>query len=355
MAASKVAKLKLKNRERLSIFTDLSTMLSAGIPILEAVQSLETDNKGQPEKVLHHIRTSINNGIPLSKSMGQMPGAFNPITVNLIRAAEAGGTLEETLRDTVKATRKDIAFSDQLRNTMIYPLFVMALFLGIVILMLAFVIPRIALVFRSLNVKEPLITRVLIHVSQFFTHYWLFILAVIVLIAVLTAAFISSNKAFLIRSILSLPMFKTLGINIDLTRFTRSFGLLMSSGVPILDSLKLSENVVQKNEIKTVIQQMQKDVSAGKSITLSMRGENSVIPTIMWRSIKTAESTGTLDQTLQNLNEHFDDQVTESLKILSSLLEPILIVTVGVMVGFLMIAIIAPIYNMISQINSAAR
>ncbi len=355
MAKSESQKLKLSSKERLAIFSDLSTMLTAGIPILEAVQSLEADAKGAPEKVLNHIRTSLTNGTPLSKSMERMPKAFDPITVNLIRSAEAGGTLEQTLKDIVIATRKEIAFNDQIRNTMIYPVFVMVLFLGIVILMLTFVIPRVSQVFRSLNVHEPLITKILIQVSHFFNKYWFAIIITSVIIAVLSSVLISSNRALLIRSILGLPMFKTLGTNIDLARFTRSFGLLMSAGVPILEALRLSERVVQKPAIIKVIQSMQRDVSAGKSITVSMRKDKTIIPTIMWRSLKTAESSGTLDTTLQNLTEHFDNRVSESLKVLSSLLEPILIVFVGCMVGFLMIAIIAPIYNLISQINTAAK
>lgn len=352
MAKTSVSKIRLKTKERLSIFSDLSTMLIAGIPIIEILYSLEADAKGNPKKVLAYMRSSLANGVPLSRALSQMPKAFDAVSVNLIRSAEAGGTLETTLRDIVSATKKEMAFSEQLRMTMIYPIFVMAVFLGIVVLMLTFVIPRVAEVFSSMHIQTPWITKVMIKASNLLMTHWLSIVIGIAIIAVFAVFFIKANKRLIIRSLLALPPLQALGTDIDLARFTRSFGLLMRSGVPIIESLKLSEKVVQKKSIIAVIQQMEIDVAAGKSISLSMRQPKSPIPTVMWRSIKTAETTGTLDQILQNLTEHFDDQVASSLKILSSLLEPVLIVVVGVLVGLLMVSIIAPIYNMISQINA---
>jgi type II secretory pathway component PulF len=348
------AKIRLKSKEKLSIFTDLSTMLTAGIPILEAVESLLADTKGNQKKVFIKLRSSLYNGEPLSKALGQMPHAFDAVSVNLIRSAEAGGTLETTLKDIVAATKKEMAFSEQLRSTMIYPIFVMIIFFGIVILMLSFVIPRVSEVFSSLNVKMPWITKVMIKASRIFTAHWLIIIVLLVVLGFLVGFIFRTYKRAILRVVLALPMFKQLGINIDLTRFTRSFGLLMRAGVPIIESLELSERVVQKKAIIAIVEQMKTDIAAGRPLATSLRKPHSVIPPIMSRSIKTAETSGTLNQTLENLTEYFDEQVSESLKVLSSLVEPLLIVVVGVMVGGLMIAIIAPIYDMISQINSTA-
>lgn len=351
MAGTNISKLRLSSKERLSIFTDLSTMLTAGIPILEAIESLVPDAKGHVKKVLIVLKNSLYNGEPLSRSLAKMPKAFDPVSVNLVRSAEAGGTLETTLHDIVQATKKETAFSDQLRATMIYPLFVMVIFLGIVILMLTFVIPRVAKVFSSLKVNMPWITKDMIKMSTVFMAHWIIIIVCLFIGVVLISVLIRTHKRVIFRLLLSLPMLKQLGINIDLTRFTRSFGLLMRAGVPIVEALELSEHVVQKKAIIEVIHQMRIDIAAGRPLATSLRKPKSIIPPIMSRSIKTAETSGTLNQTLQNLTEYFDDQVTESLKIVSSLIEPVLIILVGIMVGGLMIAIIAPIYNMISQIN----
>jgi type II secretory pathway component PulF len=274
------------------------------------------------------------------------------ISINLIKAAETGGTLETTLADIVKASNKEAVFSDQLRNTMIYPAFVMVVFTGIIILMLTFVLPRVSEVFSSLNVNMPWITRAMIKISQVFIARWKLIVSIIVIFIVGLILLIRANKKRMMRLILRIPFLRKLGTNIDLTRFNRSFGLLMRAGVPIMEALNLAERVVSKKEITAVIEQMKKDISNGKPLADSLDVSDHVVPAIMARSIKTAESTGTLDETLQNLTDYFDEQVAQTLKVLSSLIEPLMIVVVGVLVGFLMIAIIVPIYSMISQINS---
>ncbi|MBC7581918.1 type II secretion system F family protein [Aeromicrobium sp.] len=343
--------IHLKGKERLSLFSDLSTMLTAGIPILEAVESLEEDVRGNMKKVLAILHHNLNNGEPLSMGLERMPHAFDPITVNLIRAAEAGGTLEETLHDIVQTTKKELAFSEQLRNTMIYPLFVMGVFMTIVILMLTFVIPRVAKVFETMHVQMPFVTRMMISASKTFNDHWILIGIAFIALIIFAVGFVKVNSRPIARLLLSLPGLKILGTNIDLTRFTRSFGLLMHAGVPVIEALELSEKVVRKKQLVELVQDMKRNVENGKPLSTGMRGKRGLIPPIMSRSIETAEESGTLEQTMQNLTEYFDDQVAGSVKVVSSLIEPILLVMVGLMVGALMITIIAPIYGLISQIN----
>jgi type II secretory pathway component PulF len=350
--STKRLNVHLKGKERLSLFSDLSTMLSAGISIMEAVVSLEDDATGNMKKVLAVIHTALSNGEPLSNALERMPQAFDDISINLIRAAEAGGTLEETLHDIVTTTKKELAFSDQLRNTMIYPLFVMGVFLAIVILMLTFVIPRVAKVFSTMHVHMPVVTRAMISASNTYTEHWLIITIAFIALLIFIAGFIKVNNRAIARLLLSMPGLKALGTNIDLTRFTRSFGLLMHAGVPVMEALNLSQKVVRKKELIEVISQMRQNVENGKPLSAGMRGaKKGVIPPIMSRSIETAEQSGTLEQTMQNLTEYFDEQVAGSIKVVSSLVEPVLLVLVGLMVGTLMITIIAPIYNLISPIN----
>lgn len=343
--------IRLRGKERLSFFSDLSTMLTAGIPILEAVVSLEDDATGNMKKVLGILHSNLNNGEPLSKGMSRLPNAFDQISINLIRAAEAGGTLEETLHDIVLTTKKELAFSDQLRNTMVYPLFVMGVFLAIVVLMLTFVIPRVAKVFSTMHVHMPFVTRAMISLSNTFMHHWPIISVGFIAFAILAAGVIKANSRVIARGLLSLPGLKVLGTNIDLTRFTRSFGLLMHAGVPVIEALTLSQKVVRKKKIIALIEHMKENVENGKPLSTGLRSAKGIVPPIMSRSIETAEESGTLEQTMQNLTEYFDDQVSGSVKVISSLVEPILLVLVGLMVGTLMITIIAPIYNLISQIN----
>ncbi|HEV7454477.1 MAG TPA: type II secretion system F family protein [Candidatus Saccharimonadales bacterium] len=344
-------RIRLRSKEKLMLFSDLSTMLTAGIPILETIESLEHDTKGNLKEVLAELKRALNNGEPLSHAMARFPRAFDAVIINLMRAAESGGTLEETLQDIVKTTKKEIAFSSGLKTALIYPLFVMVLFTGIILLMLTFVIPRISKVFTNLHVHVPWATRQLIHASAFFIAHWMVVVPGIIGFVILLSMVISANRRTVIRMIFSLPGLKRLGLNIDLARLTRSLGQLLKAGVPIEETLTLSKRTVQKKQVIAVIEQMQRSIEAGKPLGTGLRKTNGVIPAMMSRSIETAEVSGTLEQTLHNLAEHFDTQVEDSVKAVSSILEPAMIVVVGVMVGGLMITVIAPIYNLTSQIQ----
>lgn len=347
----KTAYIRLRGKDRVALFSDLSTMLIAGIPILQCLDTLLEDAKGSPRKVLAHMQKRLADGSPLSQAMEELPRAFEPITVNLIRAAEAGGTLEETLIDIVKTQKKELEFSSNLRTTMVYPAFVGVIFLGIVILMLTFVVPRVEKVFLSLRVSLPPTTKFMFAASNVFMHNWLMISVGFVAGIVLVSVLVAYYKRLIIRGLLALPGLNNLGKNIDLTRFTRSFALLLKAGVPLDEALQLSERVVQKGSVVKVIRQMNADITAGESLSTHLHDFKHVIPTMMARSIETAETSGTLEKTMQNLSEYFNEQVEQNLKVLSSLIEPTMIVIVGLMVGTLMLTIMAPMYNLISQIK----
>lgn len=349
----KAAHIQLSSRDKLALFTDISTMLTAGIPIMEIIESLSRDAHGDTKAILAALHRSLYGGEPLSQGMAAFPRTFDPVTLNTMRAAEAGGTLEQTLRDIVRTLKKELAFSDTIRTAMIYPAFIGVIFLGIILLMLTFVIPRISEVFTSLHVDMPPVTRVMIFASNYFVANWIIVTVTALAAFVGVSLFVKVNSRAIIRLLLNLPGMRRLGINIDLARMTRSFALLTRAGIPLDEALVLSKRVVRKPEILRAIQYMQRNVESGKSLGSNLRQSHGVIPPIMARSIETAETSGTLEQTFQNLAEYFDERVADSLKAATALLEPVIIVVIGVMVGALMVTIIAPIYNMISQISSA--
>lgn len=341
----------LTGKERLALFTDLGTMLRAGIPILEAVESLQEDAHGQMKKALKLVHDALINGRPLSLALEGMPQSFDAITVNLIRAAEEGGALETTLQDLAASTQKELAFSDELRNSMIYPVFVMVLFGGIIALMLTFVIPRIAKVFLGLRVHIPAATSFMIDVSQYFQANWRFVIVAVFVLVAAGAVLFKMQKRALIRMLLAMPGLRRLGRNIDLARLTRSLGLLLHAGVPIDEALSLSRGVVQKAEMVRMVDSLKRQIDAGRPLSGTFRASKGLVPPIMVRSVETAEKSGTLELTMQDLSGYFEREVSQRLKAITTLLEPILLVVVGLMVGALMVTIIAPIYNLITQIR----
>lgn len=343
--------ITISSQERLSLISNLATMLSSGIPILEAIDSLLDGAKGNQKKLLENLHHNLNQGKSISDSMSHLPKIFDPITVNLVKAAEESGTLETTLKDIAINLKKELEFSDKVKGALAYPAVVLLTFLGVVIVILTFVIPRIATVFGRLKVTLPLPTKILIAISSFFLDYTIFIVGGLVILGFILFFVYRFNKKFLLNIFFSLPLLSKLAKQIDLARFTRSFSLLLYSGIPIVNALELSQNVVSKMEINMVIRKCREKVNSGKKLSEGFFENKKVIPIFMVKITETGEKSGTLEKSMQELSEYFEGQVETALKTLTTLLEPILIVVIGLLIGGVMLAIIAPIYNLIGQIK----
>lgn len=344
--------VRLNSKDQLMIFSDMSTMLAAGIPILEIVESMVDEAKGNQRKVLEAIKQSLYQGHQLSDALKTMPRAFDPVTVNLLSAAEQAGTLETTLQDITESTQKSIAFTDQVRSSFVYPAFICIVFIGVLGAMLGFVIPRIATIFQSMGSKLPPATEFLIASSQFVVANYVYILAGAAALGLALFAAYRSNKKAFINAFLRLPYFNKLGRQIDLARFARSMALLLKAGIPVSEALTLTEDVVNKKEISRVIQSLNHSVSEGKSLGEELRAHERLVTPTSIHMIETGERTGTLDKSMQDLANYFESRVSRSLKTIVTLLEPTLLLVIGGLVGGMMIAIVAPMYTIITSIGS---
>jgi type IV pilus assembly protein PilC len=347
-----VPNIRLSNPDKLNLISNLSTMLGAGIPILETVESMIPELKGSQKKILEVLQEDIGQGKKISQSFAQFPNAFDPVTINLIAAAEQAGTLDTTLKDLTINIKKEIEFTDTIKSAMTYPVLVMVVFVAILLIIITFVIPRISKVFLSLRVPLPLPTKILIYSSQIFLKYMPLVgLGVAAIVALVIFLFRTYKKAFT-NFFLSLPMFSQLALEIDITRYTRSLALLLNSGIPIIDAMELAEHVVAKKSVADVFTKSRDMVSKGKNLSEGLKENQKIIPGMMIRITQAGEKTGTLAKSMQDLSEFFDTRVSKKVKNLTTLLEPLMLAFIGVMVGGMMLAIIAPIYGIIGQINT---
>jgi type II secretory pathway component PulF len=326
-------------------------MLSAGIPILDAVSNILEDSKGSTRKVLETLRDDLTEGHQVNYSLSKFPNVFDKVTVNVIKASEEAGTLDVTLKDLRDTLRKQNEFNDSIRSALLYPTFIIVVFVLVLLLNLIFVIPRIALVFNNLKVPLPLPTKILIFVSNFMTKNTIPFLLGLTAIGLFIAYLFSQRRSFLLNIFYSLPGISGLVKLIDLTRITRSLYLLLNSGLPIVASLDLVSDVVMRKETKKIIENSKQLILSGKTFSDGLRVAKNYIPSMMIKLVETGERTGTLDKSLQDISEYFDYQVTTTLKTLTALLEPIMLVTVGIVVGAMMISIIAPIYSLIANVS----
>ena len=341
----------IPNNDKLSLISNLSTMLTAGIPILETVDALLEDSKGGTKKILDTMREDLIQGKQLNSSLSKFPMVFDKVTINVIKASEEAGTLDITLKDLKEQIRKDMEFSDKVKSAMVYPLVIVLVFFGVLLMMLTVVIPRISTVFSRLNVTLPLPTRIMIFVSNLLMTYTIPVIIIFLALIIIMLFFYKAKKQVVVNLFSSLPLISNLVLQIDLTRFSRSLYLLLISGITINTALELTQQVVIKKNVANAIRNARDVVLAGRKMSEGFKETKGVFSGIMLKIIEAGERTGTLDKSMQDISDYLDYQVTTSLKNLTTLLEPIMLVVVGVMVGGMMMAIIAPIYGLIGQVT----
>lgn len=345
--------VRLSANEKITLISNLSTMLAAGIPILEAVSSLLEESKGQSRFVLETLRDDLLAGNHVHASFVKFPHVFNRVTVNIIKASEETGTLEITLKDIKKNLQQEMEFMDKVKAAMTYPILVMAVFGGVLATILVVVMPKIAVVFTRLRVDLPLPTRILIGLSDLVTKSTpYFIIGGLALLVMLVVLY-RTQRQVLFRIIFALPLVSDLIRQIDLTRFSRSLFLLLSSGLPIATALELAEDVVLRKDVGDLLKKAREMVVSGKPFSEGLRSsKKKLVPGMMIKLIEVGEKSGTLDKSLEDISENLDYNVTKSLKTVTALLEPLMLVGVGIGVGIMMLAIIAPIYGLISQVGA---
>lgn len=344
--------VSLSESDKLSFISNLSTMLSSGISILEIIDSLLEDAKGNQKKILEVLRQDLIQGKRIHASFAKFPATFDKVTVNIIKAAEEAGTLEITLKDLKENTKKEMEFKDKIKSALIYPILIIIAFLAVLLLILTFVIPKISDVFYKLKLKLPITTKILIFTSDLLLSYTLPIIAICLFLLIIFYFIYKKKRKSLFTILSSLPLISRLVREIDLTRFSRSFSLLLSAGLPITMALELSQEVVTRKEIEKAIISCQETILSGKTLSEGLKKSKGVVPSIMIKIIEAGEKSGTLEKSMQDISEYFDYQVSKTLALLTILIEPILLGFIGIFVGGLVLSILTPIYGLISQISS---
>ncbi len=344
-------RLTLSTNDKIGLINNMATMLSAGISILEAVDSLLEDSKGNLKKVTQTLRDDLVQGNHVYETFAKFPNIFDKVTVNILKASEEAGTLDVTLKDLANNIQKEVEFNDKVKSAVMYPILISIVFVGVMLMILIVVVPKIATVFTRLNVPLPLPTRIMIFVSNLLLHQTVLLLSGLVIFLAIIITLYRMNKKAMIRLIFSFPIISELVKEIDLTRFSRSFYHLLSSGIPITSALELCQDMVIRKDISQTIRLTREMVLSGKRLSEGFKTNKKNIPTIMLKMIEAGEKTGTLDKSMLEIAEHLDYRVTSTLKLLTAMLEPIMLVVVGVCIGGMMLAIIAPIYGLIGQVG----
>lgn len=343
--------ISIPNKEKLGLLSNLSTMIAAGIPILDSVDSLLEDAKGSQRKFLIVMKEDINQGKHIYEIFEKFPRIFDKVAVNIIKASEEAGTLDVALNDVKDGIIKDIEFSEKIKSALMYPIFIMFVFLGVMLMILIVVIPKIAGVFSRLKVELPLPTRIMIFTSDLLIKSTIPVILVLIAFCVAIYYLFKTQKGFFISIMFKLPLISGIVKKIDLTRFTHSLYLLLNAGIPITNALELTQQVVLNRDIKKAIVHIREVVAGGKKLSEGLKDAKNVFPSIMIKVTEAGEKTGSLEKSMKDTSEYLDHEVSSTLKSATTLLEPIMLVVVGAMIGGMMLAIIAPIYSLIGQVG----
>ncbi|OGK55761.1 hypothetical protein A3J15_03765 [Candidatus Roizmanbacteria bacterium RIFCSPLOWO2_02_FULL_38_10] len=347
----KAENISLSTTDKIGFVSNFSTMLGSGISILEAVDSLLEDAKGNQKKMLEMLRDDLIQGKRVYLSFSKFPKVFDKVTINLVKAAEESGTLDVALKDLKNSILKESEFTDKIKSALAYPILICIVFIGVMLVILIFVIPKIAQVFSQLRVTLPLPTKILIFISGVMTKNTIPMLIGLTAFIIGMFYLFKSRRRQFYSLFFHLPLVSILIKQIDLTRFSRNLYYLLNSGIPITNALELTEDVVLRGDIARIIHNCRETVSSGKRLSEGLRSDKKTIPSIMIKIVEAGEKSGTLDKSLLDISDFLDYQVTNSLRTITALIEPIMLVFVGVLIGGMMLSIIAPIYGLISQIG----
>ncbi|MBI3107789.1 MAG: type II secretion system F family protein [Candidatus Rokubacteria bacterium] len=344
---------KVNDRE-MAIFTrQFSTMIDAGLPLVQCLNILADQSESKTLRaVTANVARQVEAGATLAESLRRHPRIFDDLFTNLVQVGEAGGILDVVLQRLSVYIEKAAALKRKVKAAMVYPSTIIGVAFLIVIFMLTFVIPTFATMFKNLGADLPLPTQIVLWMSDFVRGYIIFIiLGVMGAVYLLRRYYRTENgKSTIDALLLKLPVFGTLIRKVAVARFTRTFGTLVSSGVPILEGLRITARTAGNKVVEKAVMQCRAAVTAGKTLAEPLKASG-VFPPMVTQMIAVGEQTGALDAMLNKIADFYDDEVDTAVGALTALLEPLMIVILGVIIGGLVVAMYLPIFRLVTLIK----
>jgi type IV pilus assembly protein PilC len=345
----------VKEKEIVVFTRQFATMIDAGLPIVQCLDILagQASNKNF-QKMLYEVKGSVEAGATLSEAMRKQPKAFNELYVNLVQAGEVGGILDTILQRLALYIEKAMKLKSQVKGAMVYPISILFVAFGVVILLLWKVIPVFENMFKDFGGGAlPKPTQIVIDLSNGFIDHAFLIMGTLTAIVVGFSAGMRTKqgRAIFDKTILKMPIIGPLLRKVAVARFTRTMGTLLSSGVAILDALEICAKTAGNVVIHDAIMYSREKISEGKNMADPL-GETKVFPTMVVQMIGVGEQTGAMDAMLQKIADFYEDEVDVAVGALTKLMEPLMMVFLGGIVGGLIIAMYLPIFEMAGNIKS---
>jgi len=340
-------------REKALLAEQLSSMMKAGLPLADSLDTLVEQTKNKTlKKIIIEAKYDVESGQPLSTSLENYPEVFPELFVRMVRVGELSGGLEKSLRYLADQLKKEHELKSKIIGALAYPGVVVVATIVVGILMMLLVVPRVTDTLTGLDVKLPWSTRFLIGVSSFFLDYWFFILIGIVVIGIVFWRLLKVPRIrrFFGEMVLRTPVLKSFFRDVNVSRFSRTLSNMLKSGVPIVESLKVVGNSTANFSYRTAIKSILKKIKRGVSLTDALEAtRREVFPSLVVKMVSVGEKTGELSSVLDRISSYYEDEVDRFSNNVSAIIEPVLMIIVGLGVAIIALSIISPIYSLIGS------
>jgi type II secretory pathway component PulF len=351
------AKLKEKRKpkmQELATYTNqLANLLQSGMPLTTALGSMtHLESKGIPSEVSKELKTEVTEGRSLSDAMAKQPHIFSDLYVNMVRAGEQSGSLVQVLRRMAGHLSQFAEVQAKFTSALVYPALVMVVGAGIIAFFMFFMMPRFMTIFSGFGVDLPLPTKMLMAFSNFLLGYWWLVGLVIMVVVIMFKRYQSSEAGArkLDELRMKLPVVgKVVKLNL-FGQFARTLGTLLQNGVPVLTALKITEQVLSNRIVKEAIAKTREAVTDGKTLAQPLAASK-VFPQLMVDLVRIGEETGDVPGALNNIADTYEGELEIGLRVMTQLIEPIMIIAIALLVGFLLLSLLLPMFRLISQIH----
>lgn len=345
---------RITRPELITFCFHLEQLARAGVPLVESLADLR-DSLENPSfrEIIAGMVESIEGGKTLSQALAEHPKIFDDVMVSLIRAGEETGSLPEVLANLLESLKWQDELASHTKKLIMYPAFLGTVVMAVTLFMMIYLVPKMAGFIRNMGQELPLQTKVLIATSDFFVNYWYLVLGLPIIAAAIITFLVKTNYAAHRRFDdlkLRLPWIGGILKKIILSRFASVFAMMYGSGITILDSIKTTENVVGNIVIKEGLERVGNLIAEGQNVTAAFH-EVGLFPPLVLRMLRVGENTGALDDALTNVSYFYNRDVRESIEKVQSMIEPVMTVIIGIILGWIMLAVLGPIYDTITKMK----
>jgi type IV pilus assembly protein PilC len=345
----------ITRQELINFCFHLEQLARAGVSLIESLTDLrDTVENPRFREILAGMIESIEGGKTLSQAMGEHPQTFDEVIVSLIRSGEETGALPQVLANLLESLKWQDELAAHTKKLVMYPAFLGTVVVAIVLFMMIYLVPKMAGFIRSMGQEMPAQTKLLIATSNFFVNYWFVVLGLPFVIAGIIVFLVKTNFKARYRFDqvkLKLPYIGEILHKIILSRFASVFAMMYSSGITILDSIKATEDVVGNLVVKEGLQRVGALIAEGQNVTVAFQNVG-IFPPLVLRMLRVGENTGALDTALTNVSYFYNRDVRESIERVQAMIEPVMTVTIGLILGWIMMAVLGPIYDIITKMKT---